>query len=169
MANLIYQNEGTHLHAVPATAAQAEDVAFEVQSLASAAGRQSAQLDLGAGARSSLFEWRAFVQFATTPVLDEVVLIYLKTSDGVHEDNDDGTTEGAVSAIDKLKNLRFIGAIKVDQATADIEMVASSGGTPIEIRARYVNVVFWNASADALTADVDENGFTLIPVPDEIQ
>ncbi|MHC4708281.1 MAG: hypothetical protein ACYS8I_14470 [Planctomycetota bacterium] len=171
MANLIYKNPETTLWFVPATAAQAEDAAFEVHNLAAGAGRQSAQHDFGVAATARRYEWRAFVQFIATPVVGEAVRIYLKTSGSsasatAHPDNDDGTTEGAVSAEDKLKNLHYIGAIIVDEAAANIEMVAS--GT-VEIDARAINVVIWNGTADGLTNDVDENGFMLTPVPDEIQ
>ena len=171
MANEILRNRGTTLWFVPAAAAQAEDYAFELHNLASAAGRQSAQCDLGEGAVSALYEWRAFVQFATTPVLNERVDFYLKTAGSsasatAHPDNDDGMGEGAVSSINKLKNLHYLGSIVVDEAVADIEMVASG---EVVILARAFNVVVWNASADGLTNDVDENGFMLSPVPMEIQ
>lgn len=171
MANEIYGLIETSLWFVPATAAQAEDAAFEVHNLASGAGRQSAQLDLGVAARSRRFRWRAFVQFATAPVLGETIDIYLKTAGSsasatAHPDNDDGTGEAAVSAEDKLRNLQYLGSIVVDEAVANIEMVAS--GT-IEITARAVQVVFWNNSADGLTNDVDENGFFLTPIVDQIQ
>lgn len=171
MPNLIYQNAETTLWFVPATAAQAEDYAFEMHNIASAAGRQSAHWDRGVGAIPSIYAWRAFVQFATAPVVGQTVDFYLKTSGSdasatAHPDNDDGTGSIAVSAVDKLNNLHFVGSIIVDQAAADIEMVAS--GT-VYITARGVNVVMWNATDDALTNDVDENGFYLTPVPDEIQ
>jgi len=171
MPNLIYVNRETTLWFVPAAAAQAEDYAFELHNLASAAGRQSAQCDLGDAARSAWYEWRAFVQFATAPVLGEHVDFYLKTAGSsdsatAHPDNDDGTGEGAVSAEDKLRNLHYLGSIEVDQATQDIEMVASG---IVYIPFRAFNVVVWNSSADALTNDVDENGFMLSPIPDEIQ
>lgn len=171
MANEILRNRGTTLFFVPAAAAQAETAAFEMHNVGAGAGVQSAYYDLGEGAISMIWEWRAFVQFATQPVLGEVVRFYIKTmgnSAGAtgHPDNDDGTGAGAVSAVDKLNNLHFIGAIKVDQATADIEMVASG---VIEIAARAIQIVMWNATADALTNDVDENGFWLSPVPYEVQ
>jgi len=171
MANLIYRNRETTLWFVPAGATQAEDAVFEVDSLGTLAGRQSAQLDLGEGAVSAMYEWRAFVQFATAPVIDETVDIYIKTAGDdsaatTHPDNDDGVGDAAVSAEDKLKNLHYIGSIVVDEAVADVEMVAS--GT-VYITARAIQVVFWNATADALTADENENGFMLSPVPDEIQ
>ena len=171
MANKIYQHSETTIWFVPAAAAQAEDYAFEIQSIAAAAGRQSAHWDRGTAARPGIFEWRAFVQFADNPVLNETVDFYLKTSGSsasatAHPDNDDGTASAAVSAVDKLNNLHYLGSIVVDEALADFEMVAS--GT-VYITARGINVVMWNASADALTNDVDENGFMMTPVPDESQ
>ena len=170
MANLIYRNRETTLFFVPAAAAQAETAIFELDALGAAAGIASAAHDLGEGAISQIYEWRAFVQFATTPVLGETVDFYIKTSGSslastTHPDNDDGGAV-AVSAIDKLNNLHFIGSIVVDEAAADIEMVAS--GT-ILLTARTIQIVAWNAAADALTTDVDENGFFLSPVPNEIQ
>ena len=75
-------------------------------------------------------------------------------------------SEGAVSAEDKVKNLRYIGSIVVDEATADVEMVASG---EVFIAARAIQVVFWNSTADALTNDDDENGFMLSPAPMENQ
>lgn len=166
MANKVYQHDETALWFVPATAVQAEDAAFEIHNLASGAGVQSAQHDFGANARASVFAWRAFVQFATDPVVGQTVAFYLKTSDGNHPDNDDGTTAGAVSAEDKLRNLRPLGTVVVDEAAANVEMVASG---QVTISERYVQAVCWNASDDGLTNDVDENGVTLVPVPLELQ
>ena len=170
MANLVYRNRETTLFFVPAAAAQAEDAIFEADGLASGAGIGSANHDLGEGAISRIYEWVAFCQFATAPVVDETIDIYLKTSGNsasatIKPLNDDGYAV-AVSSEDKLKNLHFIGSIVVDQASANIEMVARG---PVRIDARAVSVVWWNASADALTTDVDENGFWLSPAPDEIQ
>lgn len=135
-------------------------------SVASGAGRQGALRDLGTAARARVYEWRAFVKFATTPVVGEVVKIYLKTSDGTNPDNDDGDTDAAVSAEDKLRNLHYIGSIVVDEASATPTFV---GSKTVEINARYVAPVFWNATADALSATAADHGFNLKPVPDEIQ
>ena len=169
MANLIQVNQGTALWFVPDGATQAQDAIFEVDGLGAGAGHQSAQVDFGVAAREYIFAWRAFVQFATTPVLGEIVRIYLKTSNDDtidHPDNDDGTGNAAVSAEDKLKNLKLLGSIIVDEAAADIEMVASG---VVDIRAEIVQVVFWNGTADALTTDENENGFILTPIAEEIQ
>ncbi len=171
MPNLIYQNSETTIWFVPATAAQAEDYAFEMHNIAAGAGRQSAHWDRGVGAVPAIYAWRAFIQFIANPVIPETVDFYLKTSGSdasatIHPDNDDGTGSIAVSAEDKLNNLHYLGSIVVDEAVQDMEMVAS--GT-VYITARGVNIVMWNSTVDALTNDVDENGFYLTPVPDEIQ
>ncbi len=71
-----------------------------------------------------------------------------------------------VSAEDKLRNCKFLGSIQVDQAAADIEMSASG---LVELPDRYFAVIFWNATSATTTADDDENGFTLVPVPPEVQ
>jgi len=171
MANLIYQNSETTLWFVPAAAAQAEDYAFEMHNIGAAAGRQSAAWDRGVAATPAIYEWCAFVQFATNPVIPETVDFYLKpmgsdASATAHPANDDGTGSIAVSAVDKLNNLHYLGSIVVDEAAQDIEMVAR--GT-CYLTARGYNIVMWNSTVDALTNDVDENGFYMTPVPDEIQ
>ncbi len=171
MANLVYQNPETTIWFVPAGAAQAEDYILELDTLAAGAGIQSAHWDRGVAAQPAMYEWACFVQFATPAVLNETVSIYLKPSGTsasatAHPANDDGTGAGAVSAEDKLNNLQLIGVISVDQAAQDIEMVARG---VVYLTARGYNVVIFNDSADALSADEDENGFYMTPIPDEIQ
>ena len=172
MANLIYQNSEATIWFVPAGATQAETVVFEIDGLGADAGHQSAHWDRTVAAIPEVYHWRAFVQFATDPVEGDVVEVYLKTSgDSVsataHPDNDDGTGDLGVSEISKLKNLHFLGSIVVDEGTAaNTEMVASGF---VRIAARGINVVFWNNVADALTTDENESGFSLTPVPLEIQ
>ena len=136
-------------------------------SLAASAGRQGAAHDFGAlTARPRRYRWRFYCQFATAPVLGERVEIYAKTGDGTHYDNDDGTGDIALSAEDKLRNLALIGILVVDQATQDIEM--SCSGT-INIESKEFSPVIFNRTADDLTATASEHGFTLVPVPDEVQ
>ena len=50
--------------------------------------------------------------------------MYLKTSDGSHPDNDDGTGDIALSAADKLRNIRQLGAIVIDTDVIAREVVA---------------------------------------------
>ncbi len=135
-------------------------VVFTCTSVASGAGRQSAQHDFGTGAHAFLFNWTAYVQFATEPVVDEVIDVYLKTSEGTHIDNDDGTGDAAVSAEDKLKNLQHIGSIVVDEASVTPEFSASG---VVAIYNKIVQVVFFNKTADALSSTASECGFILDP------
>ena len=135
-------------------------------SVAASAGRQGALYDFGTASRASMFAWRAWVKFATTPVVGEVIRIYWKSSDGTSPDNDDGTGDAAVSAEDKLKNLMHIGNIIVDEASTT-PVFAASG--MVWAPHRYGSPVIWNATADALSATAGDHGFSLIPVPPEVQ
>ena len=135
-------------------------VTFTPTSLASGAGRQSAQHDFGISARAAHFNWRAYCKFQTTPVVGEEVWIYLKTSDGTYPDNDDGTTDAAVSAEDKLKNLKYLGKIVVDEASTTPAFVASG---ECFVSHRYAQVVFWNETADAFSSTAADHGFILEP------
>ena len=139
---------------------------LSLYNLATGSGRQGDLHDFGTGARTQRFAWRAWVQFATVPVVGEAVRIYVKTSDGTYPDNDDGTTDAAVSAEDKLKNLTQIGTIVVDEASTVATMAASGF---VLLPDRYVAPVFWNATADNLKATDDTSGFKLTPVPPEVQ
>lgn len=138
---------------------------FTATSLGAAAGRQGALHDFGTAARAQRFAWRAWLVPGATRVVGEIVEIYLKTSDGTSPDNDDGTGDIAVSAADKRRNLAMIGAIQIDENAA-VRMVASG---IIEVGARYAGPVFWNATANALSATAGDFGFSLTPIPDELQ
>lgn len=162
MPNLVYVNE----EAVITWLASGGTNVLTLTSLGVGAGRQGALDDFGVAARARRFVWRAFVKFATAPVVGETVDIYLKTSDGSHPDNDDGTGDAALSAEDKLKNLTYLGSIVVDEASATPEFVASGD---IEISAQQAAPVFFNATADILSSTAADHGFQLTPVPDEIQ
>lgn len=135
-------------------------VALTLTSLATISGRQSAEHDLGTAARAFAYEWRAFCQFATAPVVGETVDIYLKTSDGTHADNDDGATDAALSSADKLKNLHYLGSIIIDEATADLEFSAS-GVT--QINSRYIQIIVYNRTVDSLSSTAAEHGVVLKP------
>lgn len=138
---------------------------FTPTSLATLTGRQGGHGDLTISARSRIYAWRAWIKPGGTRVVGEAVRVYLKTSDGTHHDNDDGTTDLAVSHSDKLRNLFQLGAIVIDENAA-VEMVASG---VVEISARYVAPIFWNGTANTLSATAADYGFSLTPIPDEVQ
>ena len=131
-------------------------------SVAAGAGRQGALHDFGVAAFARDYNWRAYVKFATAPVVGEAIEIWWKSSDGTHPDNDDGTGDITVSAEDKLKNLKFLGSIIVDEASLTPEFVASGF---VNLSHRHGSPVFWNRTADALSATATDHGFILTPVP----
>lgn len=140
------------------------DVVHTLTSLGASAGRQSAQLDRGVetSGHPAVFRWRFWCKFATTPVVGETIDLYLKTSDGTHLDNDDGTGDIAVSAADKLKNLQYIGSLVVDEASSTPEFSASGY---CMCSWRYIHAVVWNGTADALSATAADHGFYLEEIP----
>lgn len=161
MANKIYQIDESAITWLSSGGTES----FTPTSLGSGAGRQGAIHDFGASARSRLFAWRAWLKPGGTRVVGEVVRLYWKSSDGTHPDNDDGTGDIAVSSSDKLRNLLPIGLITIDENAA-VEMVASGF---IELPARHGGPVWWNATANALSSTAGDFGFSLTPVPDEVQ
>ena len=138
------------------------DELLTLTSVGAGAGRQGALHDFGTTAHAADFAWRAWVKMATTPVVGETVRVYWKSSDGTSPDNDDGTGDIAVSAEDKLRNLTYLGEIIIDENSTTPVFVASGD---IEILHRHGGPVFWNATADALSATALDHGFSLLPVP----
>ena len=168
MANLVLQNAGTAL----SWKDSGGTYALTFKGLGTGAGRQGATHDFGVAAVAHRFAWQCMVHFdtGTTPVVGEVIRIYLKTSpDGTNWDNDDGEGDIAVSAENKLSNLTYLGAIVVDEAAADVPMQASG---IVEIAAKEIAPVIWNATVnDNLDDDTSPTNslFILTPYPLEIQ
>lgn len=161
MANKVYVARET-----PIVWSDTGTPAITINNLAAGAGRVGARKDLGAGSTAQEYSWRLTVQFETAPVVDETVDIYLSTSDGTEEDGQVGVADAALSALDKTKNLMFIGSLIVDVATVDIDFTASG---VCRIPTRYVSPVIVNSTADNLQATNDTGEFTLTPIPDEVQ
>lgn len=139
--------------------------AFTPTSLASGAGRQSAYYDRGTAAAARKFNLRVWFKPGGTRVIGEQVDVYILTGDGTHYDNDDGTGDIAVSALDKLRNPTWIGSVDIDENAA-VEMGAN---WDIEVTGRYIAVVFWNRTANTLSTTAGDYGAELIPIPDESQ
>ncbi len=142
-------------------------------SLGAGAGRQGARFDFGVitDAREHLFDWVFFMQFATAPVVDENIDIYWKGyhQAGSHAMNDDGDSDAALSAEDKLKGLIHLGPLIVDEASATPEFTAFNKGDPIWIPHRYGMPVIWNNTADAFSSTASEHGFILTPIIPQAQ
>ncbi len=166
MPQLIYGNEETQL----VWADSGGDYALTFKGLATGTGRQGATHDFGTAARAVWCVWRLMVHFdtGTTPVVDEMVEAWAKTSDGTNWDNDDGEGDIALSNTDKLKNCNFLRALRVDEAAVDVPM--STGGIVLLPATEFAPIVF-NATADTLDDDTSPTNsrFILTPFAWEIQ
>lgn len=163
MANKVYQNDETTISFGDEVG---DDVVWTNASMATGSQDQSAQADLGAAPRATRYRWRFYCQCVATPTVGNVLTLYLKTSDGTHADNDDGTSDGAVSSSDKLRNLKPLGYVECDEAAANVEFGASG---VVEIYDRYVQVVADQQLGANLTSDDTECKFLLTPIPPEVQ
>lgn len=162
MPNQVYYAPGT-----PVTfKASGGTVTFTPQNVATSAGRISAQWDRGAGSLPALFRWRAKTKAGAALAIGAKLEIYLVSSDGTIVDGNLGTSDAAFSAADKRINLQCIGTINAD-STSNGEPQQASGF--VEIRERYVSIVWFNMFAQTLTNVAGDHEFILTPVPDEIQ
>lgn len=162
--NAVYQKAGTAVKWTDTTG----DLAMTLNNLAAGAGRQGAVKSWGAlsTARPTRYHFRMLVQFATTPVLAETVELYWKSGDGTDYDNDDGTGDIALSATDKLNNLKLLGVLLVDEAAANVDM--SIEGYFEDYNTDGQPVIF-NNTADNLVATNNVNFVTVTPIFDDIQ
>lgn len=165
MSNETYIEHGT---AVVFGSEVGDDVAWSTENISDGAGRQASLYDQGAEgtARPERWQYRFYTQAQATPTVGNMLECHLKTSDGSHPDNDDGASDAAVSAADKLKNLTLLLSPIVDEAAANVEFV--SKGT-IRIPHRYFGPVLWNAMGSAVTNDAGETKAVFTPIYEQQQ
>lgn len=139
-------------------------------SVANAAGRLGARLDLGAAPRPMTYKWYAEFQCQATPTVGNLIRLYLAEWDDESgpsdPDGDVGASDAGFATENDLRNLNQIGSVIVDAASANV--VFSRSGL-IQITKRYVSPVVWNASGAALTATASHHYIMLTPVFDQIQ
>lgn len=140
-----------------------DDVAWSTENISNGAGRQATLYDLGADgtARPEAYRYRFHTQAQASPTAGNSCELYMKTSDGTHPDNDDGATDAAVSASNKLKNLDVLKPAICDEAAANIEFVSKG---IIRLPHRYCAPVLWNALGSAITNDAAETKLHLTPI-----
>lgn len=141
------------------------------------AGRQGQLHNFGTGARARRFAWRAWIRCAQIPdgfafAPNGQFSVYLKTSDGLHPDTE-GTADLPLDPqTDATRRLLLLKVLDFRDPTA--EQVLS--GT-VEINAQFVAPVILAevrlTPGDRvflpLTSNAADHGFSLTPVPDEIQ
>lgn len=162
MANLIYR-------AVEATTTfrdSSGDAVLTLQNLAFGAGRVSARFDRGAGSKPRVYQWRGVFQFATAPIVGELIELYLFESDGTYMNGTLGTSDAALSS-DKRRNGLYIGSVVVDTTSTNTDIINS--GLCL-IHDRYYSVGVWNGSAgDNLRNSANTSRVIMTPYPDEVQ
>lgn len=162
MSNLVYVARETPIVWSDTTG----DLVMTLNDLDAGVARIGAQKDFGAGSKAEWFSWRLTVQFATAPVVDETIDIYVSTSDGSEEDGQEGVADSDLGTTASLKNMHFVGSLVVTTTDATHDMTASG---VVRIPTRYVCPVIHNTTADNLKATNDTSEFTLTAIPPEIQ
>ena len=144
-----------------------DQVDLSLANLGANSGRISAQYDRGPGSQPVRHKVRGRFVWQTAPAQDETVEIYIAESDGNDEDGDVGVSDAAISDKNTLKNLKIVGPVTAESATANKVFTASF---ITNIYARYYSVGVWNQSAaDNLRNVRRRNKVIVTPMPPEIQ
>lgn len=168
MANKVYVNPET----VKVFKNSGGDVTFTLTSVADAAGRISARLDLGAGPRARRYTVAIKTKWAATPTLKYAGRLYVVAwlGEGATPDigsGDFGSTDAAASDENQLVNLQQIETVVVDEAGTNPHQRVMEGS--FEYVHRHISLLFWNAGGAALSSTAGDHEIRLIPVPDEVQ
>lgn len=161
MANESYIGKGT---ALSINGEAGADIAFSVEGLANAAGRVSAQIDLGAAPRPYMYTWSCEAQFQATPTQGAGLELYAAGApdgDATQIDGDIGASDAALGDVDMRRNLKFIGFVTSENA-AESEKCVKSG--MFEHYDRYLSIVAYNASGAAVNATDSNFRFDLQPM-----
>jgi hypothetical protein len=151
------------------------DVTFTLQNLAAGAGRRSPSSEFsvdGYGPQGYYVRFILSAGFESAPVLGEMVALYaieygIGGSASSIGTNDDGNADGAVSSIDKLRNLKQLLVLQADEAAADIPMAAEAH---FEDLGRHLAFAVWNfSSADNLQNTANTSYVEVTPYVYEIQ
>ena len=129
-------------------------------------GRQTQATTPPSTSKARLYTWRATFQWAGTPVVGETADLYIAESDGLDVDGGVGLVDAAVTDLDKLKNLKYIGSIIIESVTISLDVTGSGLFT---LNSRFGSLVIHNAATDALRTDTTVHGVEITPAPDEAQ
>lgn len=160
MANESYVASGT---ALSINGEAGADYAFSVEGLTNAAGRVSAQIDLGAAPRAGMYAWSCEVQFQATPTQYKTLDLYIaKAPDGdsTQIDGDVGASDAALGDVDMRENLQYIGSVVSENAAASEKCVASGQFATLD---RYLTIVAYNDSGATVNATDSNFQFVLTP------
>jgi len=139
------------------------DYAWSVEGLANAAGRVSAQIDLGVAPRAYMYKWSCEVQFQATPTQGLGLELYkagAPDADSTQIDGDVGASDAALGDVDMRRNLKTVGYVVSENAAASEVCVASG---MFEHYERYLTLVAYDASGAAVNATDSAFRFNLVP------
>lgn len=141
--------------------------AITCTSLANNAGRVSAQYDRGAGSLAQRFLVECEFKCVATPTLGATITVYIAgaQANSASPDGNVGTTDAALSALDKRRNLMIACVVEIDVAGTGLQ----KGTGIVEIPHRYISAVVVNEAGSALSATAGDTVITLTPIPDENQ
>lgn len=164
MANAIKLNEGTAF-TFKSTGGSA---LWTPTSLASAAGRLSTQLDLGAAPRAKWYRWVLLLKLAS-PSTGQPLRPYLceaSSAATTYQDAVVGLTDAALTSEVAVQNGgKLLGPVSTQYSTTGFQCWSGK----VRILSRYVTLVLWNQSGAALSATATDHEFRLEPVYDEVQ
>ena len=138
--------------------------AWSVEGLVNAAGRTSAQIDLGVAPRPANFHWSCKVQWQATPVAGRGISLYIATAPddaSTQIDGNVGVSDAALSTLLRRVNLRYIGSVLSYDAVASVDCIQS--GT-FECTERYLSLVAVNNAGSAVDATDSNFVFKLTPI-----
>lgn len=141
-------------------------VLFTPTGIATATGWISDQWDRGIDAVAERYIWRAATKVATNPALGAFLTVYIFTSDGTYADGNLPTTDQALPAADRRRNLNPTGVLQAD-VVSTTQVFTRSG--VVEILDRYVQVCWYNEFGVALSSTAADHFMSLTPAPSELQ
>lgn len=140
---------------------------LDLGGLAAGAVRVGQQHDLGAFPNPYWMQWQAVIDgFDTTPVVGEKVHFYIAFANDTSDIDGDVGTADAAGDVNDLPNLLHIGQVAVGSTTAADELITSG---VFLVMARYISVVVYNATADALLSTADAHTFKAWPMSVQYQ
>lgn len=142
------------------------DATLNVQNLANNAGAFSTQLNLGDSPRPTVYYWRAVTKITTAPTANTAIDVYAIWADDATNNAVDGNYNTSGGATGNLQNLKWIGRIVAEAATANIVLKASG---IVTIPSKFVQIAWFNQTGQALSNTNTDHGFYLTPMYDDIQ
>jgi hypothetical protein len=136
-----------------------------LQNLAAATGRISARFDRGAGSIATWYMCRAKIEKGIASVVNEVVAVYVSTSDGTNPDGNVGTADAALTTAN-ASALPLIIPLLITSTATNTPFTSSA---PVWIPTRYFSVGVMNSTTGLLRNTANSCVISFTPLVDELQ